>query len=192
MSDPVQPHRWQPTRFPRPWDSPGKNTGVGCHFLLQGMKVKSKSEATQSCDFMTPWTSWPHGLQPTRLPRPWDFPGKSTGVGCHHLLRFGQLALAKSSHYGRECTCQWGRDCEEGWRPLLASSVVMWIRHLRSRSPIPRITYEHLAHGFTDTSGRWNTIAMISNVSYLVNIPFKRQRNKKVIFFLMCVYFLFY
>ena len=45
----VQPHRWQPTRLPRPWDSPGKNTGVGCHFLLQCMKVKSESEVAQSC-----------------------------------------------------------------------------------------------------------------------------------------------
>ena len=43
------PHRWQPTRLPSPWDSPGKNTGVGCHFLLQCMKVKSESEVTQSC-----------------------------------------------------------------------------------------------------------------------------------------------
>ena len=41
--------RWQPTRLPRPWDSPGKNTGVGCHFLLQCMKVKSESEVAQSC-----------------------------------------------------------------------------------------------------------------------------------------------
>ena len=49
MSDSVQPHRWQPTRLPRPWDSPGKNTGVGCHFLLQCMKVKSESEVVQSC-----------------------------------------------------------------------------------------------------------------------------------------------
>ena len=49
MSDSVQPHRQQPTRLPRPWDSPGKNTGVGCHFLLQCMKVKSESEVTQSC-----------------------------------------------------------------------------------------------------------------------------------------------
>ena len=47
--DSLRPHRWQPTRLPRPWDSPGKNTGVGCHFLLQGMKVKSESEVTQSC-----------------------------------------------------------------------------------------------------------------------------------------------
>ena len=49
MSDSVRPHRRQPTRLPRPWDSPGKNTGVGCHFLLQCMKVKSESEVAQSC-----------------------------------------------------------------------------------------------------------------------------------------------
>ena len=45
----VQPQSWQPTRLPRPWDSPGKNTEVGCHFLLQCMKVKSESEVVQSC-----------------------------------------------------------------------------------------------------------------------------------------------
>ena len=55
---------------------------MGCHFLLQCMKVKSESEVAQSFD-----SSRPHGLQPTRLLRPWDFPGKSTGVGCHYLLR---------------------------------------------------------------------------------------------------------
>ena len=49
MSDFVRPHRRQPTRLPHPWDSPGKNTGVGCHFLLQYMKVKSESEVAQSC-----------------------------------------------------------------------------------------------------------------------------------------------
>ena len=49
MSDSVRPHRWQPTRLPRPWDSPGKNTGVGCHFLLQFRKVKSEREVAQSC-----------------------------------------------------------------------------------------------------------------------------------------------
>ena len=49
MSDSVQPQRWQPTRLPCPWDSPGKNIGVGCHFLLQCMKVKSESEVAQSC-----------------------------------------------------------------------------------------------------------------------------------------------
>ena len=49
MSDSVRPHRWQPTRLPRAWDSPGKNTGVGCHFLLQCMKVKRESEVAQLC-----------------------------------------------------------------------------------------------------------------------------------------------
>ena len=45
----VRPYRWQPTRLSHPWDSPGKNTGVGCHFLLQCVKVKSESEVTQLC-----------------------------------------------------------------------------------------------------------------------------------------------
>ena len=50
-------HSRQPTRLPRPQDSPGKNTGVGCHFLLQCMKVKSESEVAQSCPtLLTPWT----------------------------------------------------------------------------------------------------------------------------------------
>ena len=49
VSDSVRPHRRQPNRLPRPWDSPGKNTGMGCHFLLQLMKVKSESEVAQSC-----------------------------------------------------------------------------------------------------------------------------------------------
>ena len=48
MSNSVRPHRRQPTRLPRPWDSPGKNTGVGCHFLLQCRKVKGESEVVQS------------------------------------------------------------------------------------------------------------------------------------------------
>ena len=68
---------------PRPWDSPGRNTGVGCHFLLQCMKVKSESEVAQSCpslrdpmDCSLPGSSF-HGI----------FQAKGTGVGCHCLLR---------------------------------------------------------------------------------------------------------
>ena len=132
MSDSVRPHRRQPTRLPHPWDSPGKNTGVGCHFLLQCIKVKSESEVTQLCptlhspmDCSLPGSSangifqarvleWvaiafsirgcycccccciasvvsdsvrPHRRQPTRLPGPWDSPGKNTGVGCQFLLQ---------------------------------------------------------------------------------------------------------
>ena len=83
VSDSVRSHRRQPAKLLCSWDSPGKNTGVGCHFLLQCMKVKSECEVAQSC----PTLKRPHGLQPTRLLRPWEFPGKSTGVGCHCLLR---------------------------------------------------------------------------------------------------------
>ena len=90
VSDSVRPHRQKPTRLPRPWDSPGKNIGVGCHFLLQCKKVKSESEVAQSCPTLS---SRPHGLQPTRLLGPWDSPGKRTGVGCHCLLRIYSLSL---------------------------------------------------------------------------------------------------
>ena len=71
MSDSVQPHRWQPTRLPRPWDSPGKNTGVGCHFLLQCMKVKRESEVAQS----SPTLSDPMDFSPpgSSVPNKWYF-----------------------------------------------------------------------------------------------------------------------
>ena len=58
MCDSVWPHRWQPTRLSRPWDSPGKNTGVGCHFLLQCMKVKNKVKSLSRVRLLaTPWTA---------------------------------------------------------------------------------------------------------------------------------------
>ena len=84
VPDSVRPHTWQPTRRPRPWDSPGKNTGVGCYFLLQCMKVKSESEVVQSCPTLSDSMDC---MQPTRLLCPWGFPGKSTGVGRHCLLQ---------------------------------------------------------------------------------------------------------
>ena len=56
MSDSVRPHRRQPTKLRRPWDSPGKNTGVGCHFLLQCRKVKVKSLSRVRL-LATPWTA---------------------------------------------------------------------------------------------------------------------------------------
>ena len=83
VSNSVRPHRQQPTRLPRPWDSLGKNTGVGCHFLLQCMKVKSEREVAQSC----PTLSDPMDCSPPGSSVHGEFPGKSTGVGCHCLLR---------------------------------------------------------------------------------------------------------
>ena len=99
MSDSVRPHRQQPTRLPRPWDSPGKNTGVGCHFLLQCMKVKSESEVAQSCltlsdpmDCSLPGFSV-HGI----------VPGKSTGVRCHCLFCPSVERTAKQPLSGPLC-----------------------------------------------------------------------------------------
>ena len=85
MSDSVRPGRRQPTRLPRPWDSPGKNIGVGCHFLLQCMRVKSESEVAQS--------------RPT-LSDPMDcnLPGSSVhGVFQARVLEWGAIAFSKES-----------------------------------------------------------------------------------------------
>ena len=69
----VRPYRRQSSRHCRPWDSPGKNTGVGCHFLLQCMKVKSESEVAQSCPTLSdpmdrsPPGSFVHGIFQARV-----------------------------------------------------------------------------------------------------------------------------
>ena len=81
LCDPI--HRRQPTRLPRPWDSPGKNTGVGCHFLLQCMKVKSESEIAQSCP-----TLWD--------PMDCSLPGSSVhGVFQARVLEWGAIAFSE-------------------------------------------------------------------------------------------------
>src|SRR5574342_228819 len=83
---PVRPHRRQPTRLPRPWDSPGKNTGVGCHFLLQFMKVKSESEVAQSC----PTPSDPMDC---------SLPGSSVDGICQaRVLEWGAIAISQYYH----------------------------------------------------------------------------------------------
>ena len=82
MSSSVQPHRRQPTSLPRPWDSQGKNTGVGCHFLLQCMKVKSESEVTQSCSILSD-------------PMDYSPPGSSVhGIFQAGVLEWGAIAFS--------------------------------------------------------------------------------------------------
>ena len=84
MSDPVQPRRRQPTRLPCSWDSPGKNTGVGCHFHLQCMKVKRESDVAQSC----PTLSDPTDCNP---------PGSSLhGILQARVLEWGAIAFSAS------------------------------------------------------------------------------------------------
>ena len=84
MSNSVRPHRRQPTRLPRPWDSPGKNTGVGCHFLLQCMKVKSQSEVAQSCLTLSD-------------PMDCSLPGSSVhGIFQARVLAWGAIVLSEA------------------------------------------------------------------------------------------------
>ena len=82
----VTPYRWQPTRLRHPWDSPGKNTGVGCHFLLQCMKVKSESEVTQPC--------------PTRSdPMDCSLPGSSVhGIFQARVLEWGAIVFSQEAY----------------------------------------------------------------------------------------------
>ena len=88
MSDSVRPHRWQPARLPRPWDSPGKNTGVGCRFLLQYMKVKSESEVSQSCPTL-------------RDPMDCSLPGSSVhGIFQARVLGWGAIAFSFPGRLG--------------------------------------------------------------------------------------------
>ena len=82
MSNSLRPHRRQPTRLPHPWDSLGKNTGVGCHFLLQCVKVKSESEVAQSCPT-------PHD------PMDYSLPGSTThGIFQAGVLEWGAIAFS--------------------------------------------------------------------------------------------------
>ena len=79
-------HRWQPTRLPCPWDSPGKNTGVGCHFLLQCVKVKSESEVAQSCPTLSD-------------PMDCSLPGSSIhGIFQARVLEWGAIAFSTIGH----------------------------------------------------------------------------------------------
>ena len=113
MSDSVQPHRRQPARLPHPWDSSGKNTGVGCHFLLQCMKVKSESEVTQWC---------------LTLHDPMDcsLPGSSVnGIFQARVLEWSAIASTGSQRAGRDRSepahidprlfCLWQLCPSESW-----------------------------------------------------------------------------
>ena len=102
MSDSVQPHRRQPTRLPCPWHSPGKNTGVGCHFLLQCRKVKSGSEVAQSCPTLSD-------------PMDCSLPGSSIhGIFQARVLDRGAIVFSNESCYhllNIRVHAQWLQSC---------------------------------------------------------------------------------
>ena len=106
MSESARPHRRQPPRLPCPWDSPGKNTGVGCHFLLQCMKVKSESEVTQSCSTLSD-------------PMDCSLPGSSKhGIFQARVLEWGAIAFSV-------------RQPRQGYKQV-PCSILPWIPHWKT------------------------------------------------------------
>ena len=97
------PHRRQPTRFPCPWDSPGKNTGVGCHFLVQCMEMKSESEVAQSC----PTPSDPMDC---------SLPGSSVhGIFQARALEWGAIAFSEDKKLPQCILCYFSLQCIENY-----------------------------------------------------------------------------
>ena len=120
MSDSVRPHRWQPTRLPHPWDSPGKNTGVGCHFLLQCMQVKSESEVAQSC----PTPSDPMDCRP---------PGSSVhGIFQATVLEWGAIAFSTclSIVQHKKSVCKVISFSEIFIRKVFSPRIAHYFRHV--------------------------------------------------------------
>ena len=123
MSNSVQLHRWQPTRLPHPWDFPGKNTGVGCHFLLQCMKVKSEGKVTQSCLTLSD-------------PRDCSLPGSSIhGTFQARVLEWGTIAFSeltsKKLHFIRLCHCikkEYPQKSVQALKTLLPFPTMICIR----------------------------------------------------------------
>ena len=103
----LRPHRRQPTRLPRPWDSPGKNTGVGCHFLLQCMKVESESEVAQSCPTLSD-------------PMDCSLPGSTV----HGLLEDTDLRQGGEGNTIRPSTCTVAVSISIFW--LWYYTIVLW------------------------------------------------------------------
>jgi len=124
MSSSVRPNRWQPSRLPRPWDSPGKNTGVGCHFLLQCMKVKSESEFAQLCPAL-------------RDPMDFSLPGSSIhGIFQVRILEWGAIAFSSTAQgtYQYSVLPYMGKESEKEWMYIyiyiLASLVAQMVKNL--------------------------------------------------------------
>ena len=118
MSNSVRPHRRQPTRLCRPWDSPGKNTGVGCHCLLQCMKVKSENEVAQSCPTLSD-------------PMDWSLPGSSLhGIFQARVLEWGAIALLTIKKKWQLCSVK---------KVLANTVVVMFLQYIN-------ILNQHFTH----------------------------------------------
>ena len=164
MSDSVWPHRWQPMKFPHPWDSPGKNTGVGCHFFLQCMKVKSESESAQSC----PSLSDPMDCGP---------PGSSVhGIFQARVLEWGAIAFSVSL----ACSCNKSLTikipslrlclCSRMWRyKAVSKNEILELQHLPGEwqwGPITGNTCSSPSHWIAMVVWLWR-LSFLANCKYV-------------------------
>ena len=132
----MRPQRRQPTRLPRPWDSPGKNTGVGCHFLLQCMKVKSESEVPQSFPTLSD-------------PMDCSLTGSSVhGIFQARVLKWGAIAFSTDSYKTPHSSVQFSsvaQSCPTLSDPMNCSTPGLPVHH-----QLPESTQTH-AHRVDDT-----------------------------------------
>ena len=136
MSNSVWPHRRQPTRLRRPWDSPGKNTGVGCHFLLQCVKVKSESEVAQSCLTL-------------RDPMGCSLPGSSVhGIFQARVLEWGAIAFSDQI-----TTCR--KMKPDPYLILLTNINSKWIKDLNIRPKAAKLFKENTGRKLLYWSWQW-------------------------------------
>ena len=154
MSDSVRPHRRQPTRLPCPWDSPGKNNGVGRHFLLQCMKVKSESEVAQSCltlsdpmDCSPPGSSV-HGILQARAMEWVPLPSPKLFLVLLLLLsRFSCVRLSATPWtVAYQAPASMGLSRQEYWSgvPLLSPIVGAWSPHYWTTREFPLSKFNFL------------------------------------------------
>ena len=161
MSDSEWPHRRQPTRLPCPWDSPGKNTGVGCHFLLQCMKLKSESEVTQLCltlsdpmDCSLPGSSV-HGIFQARV-----LEWVAIAFSAWHVNYLLSWSFSCGSD-GKESACNVG---DSGSIPALGRSPGEGngntLEYSCLENPMDRGAWQATVHGVTKSQIRLNQLGM--------------------------------
>ena len=159
MSDSLRPHKQQPTRLPCPWDSPGKNTGVGCHFLLQSMKVKSESEVAQSCSTL-------------RDPIDCSPPGSSIhGTFQARVLEWGAIAFSNYFCYCLPFTLKFLCTCLGEQVRISRRGIYIWNSDLLVDRDVnlTHFNTQHLTKCHLAKTAKWNHWnSLLKSLFYLI------------------------